>query len=94
MVTVPDGVQRWWRDLARREWRGVPVPWLLLALIAASVLLGALVADTIWGPSGASGAPTGDVRIVTAAAWEAPQAGGMIGGDPAGPLLPTTAKDL
>jgi serine/threonine-protein kinase len=95
VAAVPDGVQRWWRDLARRRWRGVPLPWLLLALIAASVLLGALVADTIWGLSGARGAPAaGDARIVTATAWEAPQAGGMIGGDPAGPPLPTTAKDL
>ncbi|MDO8122120.1 protein kinase [Isoptericola sp. b490] len=81
---------RWWTDLRRTRWAGIPGPVLLALAMLLFGLLGAMVADRIWGPSGASA----DHRIVIIASPEAQARDGMIPGDDSAAGQTTTAKDL
>ncbi len=80
---------RWWADLRQARWAGVPGPLLLALAMLLAVLLGAMVADRIWGPSGA----VADQRIVIIASPGVGARDGMIPGDDATVGLTTTARD-
>lgn len=75
-----------WAELRRTRWAGLPGPVLLILAMLLFGLLGAMVADRIWGPAGAD-AP----RIVMVASPAASPEDGMIDADVA---PTTTARDL
>lgn len=88
-VQETPSTRRWWADLRQARWAGIPGPVLLALAMLLAVLLGAMVADRIWGPSGA----VADQRIVIIASPGTGARDGMIPGDDATVGLTTTARD-
>ncbi len=76
-ISRPPSTDRWWHDLRRSTVAGIPGPVLLAVVLLLFALLGAMVADRIWGPSAAAAEDSALLVTCATAAVEVPD--GMIG---------------